>query len=127
MKVMRYNPFRPGSLVTPGMFAGRYQELLILERVLFQTKNDNPAHFLLCGERGIGKSSLLLYLQHVADGSINGPEAQQFSFLVVSVALEPALTYTELVKKIGAEFQRTIAAQNKYKDTLKNVWEFISR
>ncbi len=55
----RYNPFRPGSIVTPGMFSGRYNELVAMERALFQTKNGNPLNFLIHGERGIGKSSVL--------------------------------------------------------------------
>ena len=50
---MRYNPFRPNSLVTPGMFTGRLEETKALERMLFHTKNGNPHYFLLHGERGI--------------------------------------------------------------------------
>lgn len=50
------------------MFAGRYHEMLALEKALFQTKNGNPTHFLIDGERGIGKSSLLFNVEGVATG-----------------------------------------------------------
>jgi hypothetical protein len=49
----RFNPFRPGSVVTPGMFAGRGAELNILEKALFQAKHGKPDHFVISGERGI--------------------------------------------------------------------------
>jgi hypothetical protein len=32
--VAKFNPFRPGSIVTPGMFAGRFTELEGTERAL---------------------------------------------------------------------------------------------
>jgi hypothetical protein len=123
----RYNPFRPGHIVTPGMFAGRYQELTVLEKSLFQTKNANPNHFLICGERGIGKSSLLFYLTAVAEGKINPIDGDSFSFLTIQTELEPGLTYSDLIRKIGGEFQRTIAAQNQYKEWAKSAWEFLTR
>jgi biotin operon repressor len=123
----RYNPFRPGSIVTPGMFSGRGDALLALERALFQTKHDNPKHFLLHGERGIGKSSLLLYLQYVANGDIAPIDGDKFSFLTVTVELEPTTTYVDLIRKIGAEFQRVVTSQQRIKELAKNAWEFLKR
>ena len=52
----KYNPFRPNSIVTPGMFRGRYDEMRRIEQALFQTKNLNPHHFMIEGERGIAKA-----------------------------------------------------------------------
>jgi hypothetical protein len=49
----KFNPFRPNSIVGPGMFAGRLRELQCLGRALFQTANGNPEHFLITGNRGI--------------------------------------------------------------------------
>src|SRR5437773_8444840 len=86
----RYNPFRPGSIVTPGMFSGRSEEILALEQSLFQTRAGNPNHFLIQGERGIGKSSLLFYLQCVARGDISSLDEVSFRFVTVSIVLEPA-------------------------------------
>ena len=58
----KFNPYRPNSLVTPGMFAGRFDEIRRTEQALLQTKFGNPQHFLFEGERGIGKSSLFRLL-----------------------------------------------------------------
>jgi hypothetical protein len=65
---MKFNPFRPNSIVAPGMFAGRYDEVTAIERGLHQTRNGNPKHFLIEGERGIGKSSLMLYVDYLSSG-----------------------------------------------------------
>ena len=82
--MQKFNPFRPGHAVAPGMFAGRLNEIKAMERGLFQTKNGNPQHFLLEGERGIGKTSLMLYLDWVARGDIPA-NGEKFKFLVVSI------------------------------------------
>ncbi len=58
------------------MFAGRYDELVALEKTLFQTKHGNPTHFLIDGERGIGKSSLFLNLRWVSTGEVAALEQQ---------------------------------------------------
>jgi hypothetical protein len=125
--VKHFNPFRPGSIITPGMFCGRLDELSIVERILFQTKHGNSGHFLIHGERGIGKSSLLLYLQYVATGSITTIDNQEYRFLVLPLELEPSTTYTTLIRKVGAEFQRQLASQQRFKDRLAGAWEFLKR
>ena len=68
--MIKYNPFKPGSIIHPGMFSGRVDELRALESALFQTKNGNPTHFLIHGERGIGKSSLLMVVTYYATGEL---------------------------------------------------------
>jgi hypothetical protein len=123
----RYNPFRPGNIVTPGMFSGRYTELVTLERALFQTKNANPLNFLIHGERGIGKSSLLFYLQLVARGEIAGIEGGKFNFLTVCVELEPSNDYPDIIQKIGSELHREVAQHRKGIETAKVAWDFLKR
>lgn len=120
-----FNPFRPGSIVPPGMFSGRGAQLRTLGKVLFQTRNDNPHHFLLHGERGIGKSSLLRYLQLVAHGDLESLNFGWFKFLTVSIELEPSNTYADIIRKVGAELQRTISSHEKAKELAKSAWEFI--
>jgi hypothetical protein len=107
------------------MFAGRVKELNALERVLFQTKNGNPLHFLIRGERGIGKSSLLLYLKYVATGRLESLGKNRYNFLVVDVELEPTTTYTEIIKRVGAEFQREVSSHERVKKHLTKAWEFL--
>lgn len=82
--VMKFNPFRPNSIVAPGMFCGRYQEIRSVEQCLFQTKHGNPQHFLIEGERGIGKSSLMLFAEWMAKGQFQAERANKFHFMVIS-------------------------------------------
>lgn len=56
----KYNPFRPDKMAGPGMFAGRFEELGVIDHSLLQARNGNPQHFIVQGERGLGKSSLFL-------------------------------------------------------------------
>ena len=65
----RINPFKPNSPVPTAMFAGRYDEIKELETGLFQTQKGYSSNFLITGERGIGKSSLMMLLKYVADGN----------------------------------------------------------
>lgn len=123
----KYNPFKPGSIVHPGMFAGRMEELKILEKALFQTANGNPAHFIIHGERGIGKSSLLMIVNHIARGNVEAAILkQQFNFLTINVELEPNDEYGDVITKIARELQRELGRSEVLKKKLKSLWEFIT-
>lgn len=123
----RYNPFRPGNIVTPGMFSGRGSEIMLMDQALFQAKNGNPSHFLIHGERGIGKSSLLFYQQIVARGEIDSVEGEKFRFLTVNVELEPSNTYLDIIEKIGSELRREIAKRQPSTELAKAAWDFLKR
>jgi Cdc6-like AAA superfamily ATPase len=124
--MVKYNPFRPGSVISPGMFTGRSEEIRSIEQSLLQTKNANPQHFLIEGERGIGKSSLCLYLDYVARGEINF-EDKKLNFIVVYVELREAMSYDDIVDEIIAELKRQIAERQALLETCKKAWEFLSR
>ncbi|MFD1704803.1 AAA family ATPase [Methylopila henanensis] len=87
MSTTKFNPFRPNNITAPGMFVGRLEELKLIERALFQTKNGNPQHFLVQGERGIGKSSLIYYIDKMSTGDFPGLAGGDFKFITVSVDL----------------------------------------
>jgi len=123
----RYNPFKPGTIANPGMFSGRLEEILTLERILFQTKNSNPDHFLIHGERGIGKSSLLFYAQCIARGKFASLTCGSFKFLVVHVELSQSNNYLDIIRKVGAELQRVVASEQSAKEIFKTAWEFLTR
>lgn len=123
---MKYNPFKPGSIIHPGMFAGRLDELRALETALFQTKNGNAEHFLIHGERGIGKSSLLMILNYYATGQITTIENNQYNFLTLNVEIEPNDTYEELIRKVARELQRQLDKNQALKKHLKDAWQFIT-
>jgi hypothetical protein len=123
---MKVNPFKPSSIVHPGMFAGRLKEIQKIERLLYQTKNGNSSSFIVHGERGIGKSSLMYYIDAVARGKISSLDDISYNFMVVSISLEPHDTYKDVIYKIAREFQHELADNEKLKSLLKSIWDFIS-
>lgn len=125
--MVRFNPFSPGGLVPYGVFAGRYEESTALERMLFSTKNSNPQHFLLHGERGIGKSSLTYMHELAASGAIRGWDNQNYNFLTLSLILEPSDTYESILRKLGGTLRRKLASHNKLQAKAKDVWDFLKR
>jgi hypothetical protein len=125
--MVKMNPFSPGGLVPYGVFAGRYEESTALERMLFSTKHGNPQHFLLHGERGIGKSSLSYMHELAASGAISGWDDQNYNFLTLSLILEPSDTYEAIIRKLGSTLRRKLASHNKLKAKAKDVWDFLKR
>jgi hypothetical protein len=110
------------------MFAGRYDEMLALEKALFQTKNGNPTHFLIDGERGIGKSSLLLNVEWVAKGELKALEdSQSFNFIAVSTSLDATHSYADIVRAIATELRRQVGKREQGKEFAKATWEFLSK
>src|SRR5690349_1785450 len=99
----RYNPFRPGGMVTPGMFCGRFHEIRQTEHGHFQTKHSNPYHFVFEGERGVGKSSLFRLLDYVANGEIKTLDGEILRFVVVNIELRAAMNYDDIVDRIFVE------------------------
>jgi Cdc6-like AAA superfamily ATPase len=124
----KYNPFRPDKIAPPGMFCGRMDELRFLDHCLLQTKNGNPQHFLIEGERGIGKSSLLLSEYVVATGKDTTFDGDQtLDFIVVEISLEPEDTYFSIIKKITQQLKLAVNEREKLKAYAFATIEFISR
>jgi hypothetical protein len=124
--MQRINPFRPGSLVTPGMFAGRSRELTALDQALVQANAGNPEHFMITGERGIGKSSLFFLLDRMASGHIESAKTK-FSFVVVNISLQSSMTHCDLLRSLGGGLQRSIAERFPLEDKAKIFWDFLTR
>ncbi|MDF0601801.1 ATP-binding protein [Psychromarinibacter sp. C21-152] len=109
---MRYNPFVPNGIAFPGMFTGRLDEIETIEHSLFQTKNENPQHVLISGERGIGKSSLLFYADLIARGDIEVEKAN-FNFLSVSTDLAGVTSQGGIIEQIGRELRSKLKSYDK--------------
>lgn len=124
--MLKYNPFKPGSIIHPGMFAGRIAELRILEQALFQTENGNPMHFLIHGERGIGKSSLLVVVNALAMGGIESINGRRYNFTTVNIELEPRDDYREIICKVARELQRELDRSQFLQKSLKDLWKFVT-
>lgn len=123
---MKFNPFRPNNMVGPGMFVGRIDELDTIEQCLFQTQNANPQHFLIEGERGIGKSSLLFLTKHIANGTVPSRLINKvMKFLVVDVDLGSVETQLDIVQAIGRRLRTAIGERDGLKRTAARAWEFL--
>ena len=122
----KYNPFRPNSIVNAGMFCGRGEELEATERSLFQTKNGNPKHFLVTGERGIGKSSLMLAVDFTAKGEVDCLDGNRLNFVAITVELIGSTTYEDIVRCIAMEFRAEAARRQRVRAFAASAWDFIS-
>ncbi len=108
------------------MFTGRAEEIVAVERSLFQAKCGNPQHFLIEGERGIGKSSLLFLVSAFAQGTISPIEAPDMKFLVLSVDLGNATSQIDIVRSIARELRSEIGRTSAIKENARKVWDFLT-
>ena len=110
------------------MFVGRLDELHTVEQCLFQTKHGNPQHFLIEGERGIGKSSLLFITEHIARGTIPATrDNNNMKFLTISVDMGGVTSQIDIVRIIARQFKASMSEREALKQSAKAVWEFLSR
>jgi type II secretory pathway predicted ATPase ExeA len=109
------------------MFAGRHEELFELDRILAQAAGGNPQHFLLTGERGIGKSSLLLFTKVVASGKLDADDPRAHNFVVVELELGPTLTYRQLIRQLATGLRKKLAPFEKLKDALRSFVDVAKR
>jgi hypothetical protein len=108
------------------MFAGRVPELMRLEAQLLQTRAGHASNFLITGERGIGKSSLLNYIKAVAQGHIP-IEQTKVKFLVVDSDIDQSTTQIGLVRKIELALHRELGKTEPARNFLKDAWAFLQR
>ena len=123
----KYNPFRPNKIVTTGMFCGRIDEIEYIEHCLVQTKNGNSQNFLVEGERGIGKSSLLVFEDAIASGSLPTRDKLGLNFITVNVSLQDTDTLFTIVKKISDRLKSVIERREKYKTLALKAISVLSK
>ena len=123
---MKVNPFNPNSPTGPGMFSGRLNEIETIEKILFQTRANKGHGFLLLGQRGIGKTSLLNLVKALSDGYIE-IEGQKMNFLVVDIDISKDTSQPQLIRKIELALKRKLAKTEKTRAVFKEIWSFIGR
>lgn len=123
----KINPFMPNSPVPTAMFAGRYNEIIALEKGLYQTKNGFNANFLITGERGIGKSSLLMYLKHISCGDVSSIKHDRFNFVTINIAISERTDLVTLIKLIERKITREIGKVEVVRKFLGDTWSFVQR
>jgi hypothetical protein len=115
-------------MVAPGMFKGRIDEIDSIERCLFQTKNESPVHFLIEGERGIGKSSLFYLIDMLARGDVNlHDDETKFNFMVLTVDLGGAVDQLDIVRAIARQLKKKSNELAEVKAAAKAFWDWISK
>lgn len=122
----RVNPFRPNSPVSPGMFAGRLAQVEALEEALLQTRAGRAKSFMITGERGIGKTSLLQYFKWVAQGHI-AIRQEHMKFLVVELDVDSLTTDLGLIRRVDLSLRRELAKTEPARHFLSAGWEFLQR
>lgn len=123
----RINPFAPNSPVAPGMFVGRLPQLEALEQALLQTRAGRPKGFMLTGERGIGKTSLLQYFKWVAQGRISIGHSEKVNFLVVELDIESSSTDVGLIRRVELGLKRELTKTEPARTFLEKGWDFLKR
>ncbi|WP_323158269.1 ATP-binding protein [Pseudomonas viridiflava] len=122
----KINPFKPNSPVSSGMFAGRMKEISSLEKGLHQTKSGYGANFLVTGERGIGKSSLMNFLKIMSSGAVD-MGLGKFNFLTVNVVVSERTTLVTLIKLIERCIYRELGKVEGVRKFLADTWSFVQR
>ena len=124
---MKYNPFQPNRMIAPGMFTGRTDEIRTIAQCLFQTKFDNPQHFLIEGERGIGKSSLLFLVSGFASGDITYGAQDKMDFLTLQVDLAAVTSQHDIAMAIARQLRFALAKRSVLEARLADIWAFLQR
>lgn len=120
------NPFIPHHPSAAGNFVGRRSELRRLEASLLHAIQEKPINFMLTGERGVGKTSLLNYVQSMAR-RIDSSESQAFNFLVVQVQIDRSTTLLDLVRKIEGALRKELDRNEPARKFLVQSWGFLRR
>jgi hypothetical protein len=123
----KINPFKPNSPVPTAMFAGRLGEIMKLEKGLYQTKCHHPCNFLITGDRGIGKSSLLLYLKHVSMGGVESLDHGTFNFVSITLPISDRIDIVTLLKLAERNISREVGQVEAVRKFLENTWNFVQR
>lgn len=124
--MQKHDPFRPNKPVYATMFVGRELEIKRINDTLFQTTGDNPTNLMIIGERGIGKSSLLLLAKVLAESRANDDKGK-YDFLTVSVIIDKNTTQHDLMTKIEKSLFRGLKPCEKTLSFLKDSWKFLQR
>lgn len=123
----KYNPFRPNHPIHSEMFTGRVLELDKIDGLLCRLKDGNPANILIVGERGIGKTSLLIFTNYLAKGHITWNQEQSFNYLCIQFNINENITQLELIKKIQRALQRQLFREEGALKFFRRTWDFLQR
>ena len=122
----RINPFTPHEPTRPGSFIGRRKEIEELEAALSHTQRGRLRHFLITGDRGVGKTSFLDFIRQAAR-SHDQERTTQFNFIVVDLVIDRNTTKLSLIKRIERALNYELARTEPAREFLKQAWGFVRR
>jgi len=125
--MLKINPFKPNNPAPTAMFAGRYDEIDSLDKGLNQTKHGHSANFLITGERGIGKSSLMMMLKSTAIGNIKSFDKITFNFVAINIVISDKTDLVTLIKLIERNISREVGKLEIIRTFLAQTWGFVQR
>ncbi|WP_424981605.1 ATP-binding protein [Maritalea sp. S77] len=123
----KFNPFRPDKMVPPGLFAGRLEEIEYTESCMLQTKHENPKHFMFVGERGIGKSSLILFDQYLGEGLVEAKGGHKYNFIVLNVSLRREDDFLAIIDRIANALKKQIEKHDVFGTFVLKTIEILTR
>lgn len=118
-----FNPFQPNSPVSTGVFAGREKEINDIDKALLQTRGGNPTHLIITGERGIGKTSLMLLANVLA----SNPKLKGHNFLTAQVVLTDKIRMADLAIQLKKIIERKLANISPEISLIKKFWGFVTK
>ncbi len=122
----RYNPFEPNKPVNTYMFTGRLSEIEQMNTSMYSTLDGNPNHLLFLGERGIGKSSLLMLAKYMSEGKVS-LESKTFSFLTIYISLDSKVSLLALCRKIKRSIESAYRTNQALKQVARDIWSFVKK
>lgn len=146
---MKKNPFKPSGAVRRASFAGRVSQRKEIINGLCQAIYGTPYHFIITGERGVGKTSLVQYINDLAtstedehtplvervlknmdqiDGQahlVEPPDDVDMNFLVISSVVSDKTNVSILINIINGKLTQELAEIEVLKGYAKKLWGFL--
>jgi hypothetical protein len=82
---------------------------------------------MIVGERGIGKSSLLLFTNMLASGKVNWQQDNSYEYVPIQFSIDKNLNRLGLVKKVKNGLERYLQREEKLLSLFYKTWEFIKK
>ena len=120
-----HNPFKPNYPIYDGLFVGRIDEIRKIDEALTQLDNDSPMNLLFLGERGIGKTSLLLLAKHLSIGNVNIGNAH--NYITVNININKNMTLIDFIIRFRKVLEREIHKIDSTKKILDTIWKFTEK
>jgi len=78
-------------------------------------------------DRGIGKSSLLMFSRFLAAGDLPSFNYDKYKFLVVKTFISEQLDLISLIKLIERQLSRSIGNVESLRSFFSSTWDFVQR